>query len=419
MAGAVRDKTSVDRSNGYADFFKRRVVESTRRWQLFVTEKRADTAALEQGQGRILRAISFALASAAAWPAARQLIEAFAPYMERRGYWNTWQDILNQAIAAAARFDDTAGQVTLMALLARLRQRQSHFREAVSLYRRVTRLARRTDNRFEEARACSNLGFLYIDAIGRWQRAEVLCCHALAIFEKLGSEHGQAHTENHLGILYTRRRAWEEAEQHLQRACALWQAMGDHHSLIYGFEGLGWLYLKMEQPVEAHNYLEKALAQTKLTGEEAEIGNICNNIGLAYWQRGDLEKAEAYIGQAEGIFRRFSNVLGLARVWNNLGFVYLHQKKWADAIQYLEHSLAIYRNFNNREDEIEVLLDIIEYELARENQMQAAARLNEVERLIAQHTRGRQQQYLNEHLEKYRRSLTKLEARQTAAILDS
>jgi tetratricopeptide (TPR) repeat protein len=252
MAGAVKDKTSLDCDNDYGGFFKRRVLESTRRWQLFVTEKRADTAALEQGQGRILRAIAFALASAAAWPAARQLIEVFAPHMERRGYWDTWQDILTQAIEAAARFDDIAGQVTLMALLARLRQRQSRFREAVSLYRRVIRLARSTGNRFEEARVCSNLGFLYTEGIGRWQRAEVLCCHALAIFEKLGSEHGQAHTENNLGLLYTRQRAWRQAEQHLQRACALWQAMDDHHSLIYGFENLVLLYLKMERPIEAN-----------------------------------------------------------------------------------------------------------------------------------------------------------------------
>lgn len=413
------DKTSLEHNNSYGDFFKRRVVESTRRWQIFVTEKRADTLALEQGQGRILRTISFALASAPAWPVARQLIENFAPYMERRGYWDIWHDILTQAIEAAARFDDTSGQVSLMALLARLRQRQSRIREAVRLYRRVIRLGRCRGNRFEEARACSNLGYLYIDAIGRWPRAEVLCCHALAIFEALDSEHGQAHTENHLGLLYTRQRSWGQAEQHLQRACALWQAMGDHHSLIYGFENLGLLYLKMERPVEAHIYLEKALVQTKLTGEEAEVGNICNNIGLACWQKGDLEKAEAYIRQAEGIFRRFSNVLGLARAWNNLGFVSLHQKKWADAIQYLEHSLAIYRNFNNWEDEIEVLLDIIEYELARGNQTQVLARLNEAERLIIKYTQGRQQQYLNERLEKYRRSLTWLEARQTATILDS
>lgn len=412
MAGDVN-------SEAYAGFFQRRVVQSSQHWQNFVAAHQADTPTLERSRTQILRAVSFALSSAAAWPAARRLIEAFAPFMERRGYWGGWQDILTQAIEAAQRFMDTTGQITLLALLARLRQRQSRYSEVVSLYRQVIRLARRTDNRFEEARACSNLGYLYIDAIGRWWRAEMLCCHALAIFEALGSEHGRAHTENHLGILYTRQRAWGEAEQHLQRACALWQAMGDHHSLIYGFENLGLLYLKMERPLAAHTYLERALTQTKLTGEEAEIGNICNNMGIAYRQSGDLDKAEAYARQAEAVFRRYSNVLGLAQVWNDLGLVYLYRRKWTNAIQYLEHSLAAYRNLNNRAGEIEVLLDLIEYELAQENEAQAAFRLNEAERLITSHAPGRQKDDLAERLKKYRRSLTGLEARQTAAMLDS
>jgi tetratricopeptide (TPR) repeat protein len=385
---------------------------------MFVTEKRADPAALEQGQGRILRAISFALASAAAWPAACQLIESFAPHMERRGYWDTWQAILNQAIEAAARFDDTAGQVTLMALLARLSQRQSRFGQAASLYWRVIRLARRTGNRFEEARACSNLGYLYIDALGRWRRAEVLCCHALAIFEALGSEHGQAHTENHLGLLYTRQCAWEEAKQHLQRACVLWQAMGDDHSLIYGFENLGLLYIKMDHPHEAIAYLEHALQQAKLSGEEAEIATIWMNLGMAYQQNGHLEMAEACNKKAEEIFRRFSNALGLAQVWNVLGFVYIRQRNWGEARQYLEQSLGVYRHLNNRAGEIEALLDFVEYELAQENEAQVAFRLNEVEGLITPYAEGRQKDDLNERLKKYRRNLTQLEARQTAAMLD-
>jgi hypothetical protein len=50
-----------------------------------------------------------------------------------------------------------------------------------------------------------------------WQRDKVLCCHALEIFEALDSDHGRAHTENHLGVLHYRRREWEQAEQHLNR----------------------------------------------------------------------------------------------------------------------------------------------------------------------------------------------------------
>ncbi|MEM7348719.1 MAG: tetratricopeptide repeat protein, partial [Chloroflexota bacterium] len=185
MAGPVVH--SPPSTSRYANFFQQRIVKSTTHWQRFVADKQTDTPALEQGKTQILRAISFALSSQAAWPAARHLIETFAPYMERRGYWDNWNDILVQAVDAAQRFGDMSGQVTMMALLARLMQRQSRFQEAIPYYRRVIRLARRTGNRFEAARACSNLGFLYVDTVSRWWRSEILCCYALAVFEELNS----------------------------------------------------------------------------------------------------------------------------------------------------------------------------------------------------------------------------------------
>ena len=91
MAGIV----NATSTQGYASFFQRRVVKSTQHWQAYVAEKQADTAALEAGQAQILRAISFSLTSPAAWPTTRKLIESYAPYMERRGFWDTWQDILS------------------------------------------------------------------------------------------------------------------------------------------------------------------------------------------------------------------------------------------------------------------------------------------------------------------------------------
>jgi tetratricopeptide (TPR) repeat protein len=87
-----------------------------------------------------------------------------------------------------------------------------------------------------------------------WQ-AEVLCCHALAIFKQLESRHGQAHTDNHLGLLYIDRYLSAEARQHLERACALWQAIPDPNGLMRGYINLGMLYNAMKQPDQALTYL--------------------------------------------------------------------------------------------------------------------------------------------------------------------
>jgi tetratricopeptide (TPR) repeat protein len=207
MANAVLTNTQ-----SYANFFRRRVLSSTQHWRTYVAAEVTDTAALDRGRNQIVRAILFALELEEAWPAARELIETLSPYMERRGEWGTWNPVLSRALEAARRSQDRAGMVSLSALLARLLQRQSRFRQAIAYYRYTIHSARQIEDRYNEARACSNLGYLYVEQ-SRWWRAEILCCHALAIFEQLESNHGRAHTENHLGVLYTRQSLWERARQ--------------------------------------------------------------------------------------------------------------------------------------------------------------------------------------------------------------
>jgi tetratricopeptide (TPR) repeat protein len=265
------------------------------------------------------------------------------------------------------------------------------------------RLARQLNDAFSLGRACTNLGYLYIER-GQRQRAEILCCCALTLFEWIHSDHGLAHTENHLGILYSRQGLWEQAQQHLDRACALWQTMGDVHGLMRGFINQSMLYLEMERPDEALAFLDKALQQAKLTGEEGETGIIYENIGLAYWLKGNLAQAEAYSRQAEVIFRRFFNSERLAELWGDLGRILIDQGKWQEANSYLQAALEMWRTQGNRFGEIKALLYLVKYDLARGYKQQASAQLNKLELLIQEHSEKGQWRSLQLLLAKYRHS---------------
>ncbi|MBV7339468.1 tetratricopeptide repeat protein, partial [Chloroflexi bacterium TSY] len=173
----------------YADLFRQHVLRYVRFWGDHDAVTTVDVPTLEPQRDNILKVMSLALDMPETWSLLRPLLIAFAPFMERRGYWDLWNRILQRAIAAAQKVADLDGEITLTALLARLYQRRSRPTETIYHYRRVIQLARKTDNRFEEARACSNLGYLFIDE-GHWWRSEVLSRHALAVFEELRSEHG-------------------------------------------------------------------------------------------------------------------------------------------------------------------------------------------------------------------------------------
>lgn len=361
----------------YAHLFWQAAVKNINYWRDYIAGHQADNAALQQERRQIINALDYALELPEAWPAVRTVVESFSPYMERWGYWSQWQKILHSAAQMARAYEDKPGEVKLLILLARLAQRRSQFQEVAVNYRRASRLARQLGDAESEARACSNLGFLYTELGDTW-RAKVLGCHALAIFERLEHAHGCAHTHNHLGLLAIRQRHWQAAQQHLERACQIWQDNNDIHSMMLGFINLGQLYIEAAQPEHALHYLHEALQHAETTGEETEIANIYNNIGICYDLKNDPIQAETYYWQAEAIFQRTSNVLGLTRVSANLGLACSAQKKWTAAKQHLETALAGYRLLKNPYREMRIILYLIKFELARSNNEGAVKWLAEV-----------------------------------------
>jgi len=400
MAGVPLSDTQ-DRAN----FFQQTILNNLRYWQAWLQANQANVSAMDRERTNMVRAISYAYNFEPCWPLVLELVQTLSPFMERRGHWESWNWALTRAVKTAARLGDTSAQVTLSILLARLLFQQSRPKESTHYYRRAIRLARQMGDQFNEARACSNLGYHFIEH-GQWHRAEVLCCHALTLFEALDSDHGRAHTENHLGVLYTRQHRWQKAQHHLEQACNIWQAMDDDHGLMRGYLNLGLLYIDAEQPSQALSYLEKALQLAQQTGENIDIGIIHTNMGKAYRLLEDWEKAEEYTKQAEAIFQSYSNLAELSRAWNGLGLIYCRQDRWDEAISYLEKSLDVWRSLGIKFEEVELLLDIGECELLRGNRTEAATRLQEIEHLIGSDPERGPYRHFQPRLEKYRRDLT-------------
>jgi tetratricopeptide (TPR) repeat protein len=394
------------------NFFQERILLNIDYWRSYLSHH--EITALDAERNQIIKAIAFALGLQEAWPSVYELMLSFSPYMERRGSLEGWNQYLGRAINVAQQVQDTGGVITLSLLLGRLLQRQNCLAEAISQYRWVIRLARGTNYDFEEARACTNMGYLYIER-GQWWRAEILCCHALVLFEQLDNAYGRAHTENHLSVLYMRQGLWDKAQQCLERACTIWEGSGDSHGLMYGFLNLGVLYLHMEEPDKSLSYSEKALHQAELSGEELAIGSIYANLSLAYKIKRDWVNAEAYSHRAKAIFQRFSNAFRLAIVQDDLGVIYLEQQKWTEANSCLAAALEAWRLLNNKYEEIQTMIHFIQYELARGDQTQALAWLTEAEDQLSQHDPARQYYQLQTQLDKFRRSLTQKIAGPTAA----
>jgi tetratricopeptide (TPR) repeat protein len=336
----------LSENQSYVHFFQQRIVRMVTHWRDHNAVQQLEVTYLDREREGILKAITLGLEFGPAWPLVRSLIISFTPYMERRGHWEVWQRVLVSAVAVAQQQDDPATETTLTVLLARLSQRMGRAGAVIDYYRRTIRLARRTGNPYEEARACSNLGYFYIDR-GHWWRSAVLSRHALAIFEMLENAHGLAHTHNHLAVLHIRQRQWTQAETHLLKACTIWEEQQDSHSLIYGYLNLGLLHIERGVPAQAIPTLENAVQLVERLGERSLLGSILNNLSVAHRLTGHYTDAMQLARQAEAIYRQFALELELAQAQHNLGLIHQALGETVTARELLQAAKRGYLRFNH------------------------------------------------------------------------
>ena len=372
---------------------------------------RAVTAKLpDEERVQACHVFDYGLRMADAWPQARDLTVALAPYVERSGQWENWHQQLQRAIDLAEQIQDIDGKLGLMVFVARLAQRQGRVAETIYYYRRVIRLARQTGNRFEEARACSNLGYLFTET-GRFLLADVLCQHALAVFTDLQSNHGLAHTHNHLGLLYTRQKRYVPAEHHLKVACMIWQQMGDTHSLFHGNVNLGILCNQTEQPNEALKHFDSALQSAELSGEAIGIGKIWNNIGLVHLNLRNFSLAEQYFWKAQSLFSQISDYGELAKTHYNLGLTYQHLKKWQDALTHLEMALSIFQDAQNTIEAMKVLVALVGQGINPAHDITSERHLKTLVTLVAQQKKNELLSMFQDFLTEYGNSFPDINIR--------
>ncbi len=394
------------------DFLQHCIRTNLTYWQDYVEHHTEDAASLDQEWEAVIKAITLGLELVEGWPLVYPLIINFSSFMERRGYWDIWQTILGRGLKAARQANDEQGQMTLAALSARLWQRQGNYQQMITHYRYTIRLARRQSDRFNEGRVYTNLGYFYVER-GQWYRAEILCCHALGIFDAIDNNHGRAHTYNHLGALYIRQRRWNEAKDHLSQAYAIWQATEDDFGLMSALVNFGTLYIEMGSYQEGHHYSQQALQQAQSVGDELTGGHICINIGAAYRLEDNMEVAERYIRQAETVFQRYVSTYGLALVYDNLGLIYLGRQQWDESKAYLQMALNNWQGLGNKPGEIRALAYLAQYAVANGNEQNAEVWLKDAEQQLVEYDQVGQYQQLHEQVNQVRHSLTEAMLGQT------
>jgi hypothetical protein len=267
----------------------------------------------------------------------------------------------------------------------------------VQSYRWVIRLARRENNRYELARACSNLGYYYIET-KHLCRAELLSHYALSIFNDLQSSHGRAHTHNHLGVLFTRQCRWADAKEHLISACTIWQSIQDQFGLMRGHGNLGYLSNEIGNYSGAIHHSTIALELADKSGEEALIGRFAANISFGNLKTGNLQQAKKFASLAERIFNKYSDRLGLAQISHTNGLIAIAENDYLKAQTSINYALEELTLLGNYYFLIYTKFTKIELAIRLQDYFAAEKELVETNALIAEYLVGNTWQVYHDKL---------------------
>lgn len=170
-----------------------------------------------QAEHRVLIALTTLAADTGFDTHAWQLPLAFHRYLDSRGYWNDWADILLTAQAAADRLGDRTAAAHVNSSAGRLSMRR-----------------------------------------GEHQRALTTCEQALALHCQLGDRHAQALTWGSLGYIHRHLHHHDESVDCYHHAIDLFQEIGDLYQLATTLVNLGDTHAAADHPHRARHAWQQA-----------------------------------------------------------------------------------------------------------------------------------------------------------------
>ena len=295
----------------------------------------------------LVRAVEYGLALPQTQIATSQLALQAYPFIERRGYWQTWLPLLSRAIHAC---EDISLQLRGQLLICRGRLLRLTHQPVGALtdHEAAERAARQLADDALLVEAQFNLSEDY-RLVRRYEESEAYGRAALATIERLDNgERWQASVFNTLGLI-----AWEQgtlatAEAHLVAAVALWRKLNDATQLARSLNNLAnaWLSLeKFEAALEAYQEAADVLATTD---SELDKSRVQLSLGGLHFRLEAYLQAEVAFRRADSLALRQSGDVVLQGIQaQNLGNALLKQKRYAEAELHLRQGAGLWQSIND------------------------------------------------------------------------
>lgn len=323
-------------SPDYAVLFQEHVGRSLARCMAAATAQDKLPALKEREQA--LLTLSYALKLEQTWPAARDLLLALAPAMERAGHRDDWVPYLEEGIAASRRLGDAPAEAELCWHLGVILERRSNYPAARDQFAASAARFSALADRRGQARALNRLAF--VACLQRESEdAKRLAAITANLVPEDDSERG--YCDFVWGHVALDTDDWQAAHDHFSQALARWENGADRRMVAWGLTNLGIAKRRLGDDAGAVAAYQQAIELFNEVEDPVHEAVARMNLGNVYLMAGDAQRALEHYLAAEPVFQLVQGMLRLASVYLNIGMAYRRLQQWSDAQRTLQASITL------------------------------------------------------------------------------
>lgn len=374
------------------------------------TEEHADThAALDREVANIQTALQIAHGRALDALLVRG-VNAFAPFLLARGFYDMAESYLHSARASACALGDEPALAHATFYLGRIAHLRGDLQAADTFYAESLSLARRAGERellsrllafigeialihgdFRCAASTLNEGLAVSRASGYRQQMGLLlrllgqlahcqgdfvreeACYqeGLALSREVGDIETTTELLQNLGAKAVKEQRYTEAEEFYAEGLALARGYGLKQRISALLSNLGCLALHHHDHMLAEHYLTESVQIARHLGQSLRLANALQNFGILEGARGDYQQAETYLRESIELARALPHPFLLSESLCACGEVQLAARQVAAASGTFSEALTIARRVDANEEEALALYGLARIALLRGDYVEA------------------------------------------------
>ena len=218
---------------------------------------------------------------------------------------------------------------------------------AVDYGKKAIELARKEGDYYAISVQLNNLGVIYADFLGEYDKAVELYIESMKLEEKYGDREGLVECLNNIGVVYFYQEYYDKALDYYLQSYEIEKELENPDGITQSLSNIGAAYYYMEKFDKAFEYAQMSLDQYI---EQKNLRGILfsyNNLAVMHKHAGRLEEAEVFYKKGIEISKETNNKKGLISCYSNLGNMYTEMELYDKALSILLKSLVIVNEVNS------------------------------------------------------------------------